>query len=173
MTAEAFAHNPMLQTPWRRAREWKAKGVCHFTMTDGRRFYEVGVDPRHETAAETVLRSIECPPLLQCVALSSVHIAFDEWTLLCPDVAIWDKRLDEQETPITLRPQAVVEILHPKSLDKDLVFGVPLYLRVGTKDVLIVDPDAAQTYHFRPGEPERNYQSPHTLTLACGCQITV
>ncbi|GAB4454477.1 MAG: hypothetical protein OHK0029_09120 [Armatimonadaceae bacterium] len=70
-------------------------------------------------------------------------------------------------------PEAVIEIISPNYADKDLAVGVPFYLRMQIKDILVLDPETNLVRHFRPGQSEVQYTSPHTLTLECGCEVTV
>lgn len=90
-----------------------------------------------------------------------------------PDVAIFGGEPEEQTTAITMLPEAVIEIVSPGYEAKDLSIGVLFYLRSGIKDILVFDSETGEIRYFRPGHSEARHQTPTTLTLACGCEVTV
>lgn len=108
-----------------------------------------------------------------CVHVADVYVRFPDGSLKRPDIAVFCREPDEQTSAITMLPEAVIEILSPEYAAKDLSIGVPFYLRSGLKDVIVFDPDTNEVRHFRPGRSEARYQSPVTLSLACGCEATV
>ena len=102
-----------------------------------------------------------------------MYLRFPDGSLKRPDISIFCREPDEQTTAITLLPEAVIEILSPNYEAKDMSIGVPFYLRSGLKDVLVLDPEANVVHHFRPQHSEVRHSSPVTLTLACGCDVTL
>ncbi|MBI1764506.1 MAG: hypothetical protein HYR56_24035 [Acidobacteria bacterium] len=50
--------------------------------------------------------------------------------------------------------------------------GPPFYLGQGVKEVFVFDPYTKAIRHFVPGG-KHHYQSPHRITLQCGCQVTI
>lgn len=108
-----------------------------------------------------------------CVQVGNVYIRFPDGSLKRPDISIFCREPGEETTAITMLPEAVIEILSPDYEAKDLSIGVPFYLRSGIKDILVLDPDAGVVRHFRPGFSEARHTSPVTLTLACGCDVTL
>ncbi len=108
-----------------------------------------------------------------CIHAADVYVRFPDGSMKRPDISIFCRRPTEEITAITLLPEAVVEILSPTYEAKDLVIGVPFYLRSGIKDVLVLDPETLTVIHFRPDQPEERHQSPTSFILSCGCHLTV
>ena len=117
----------------------------------------------------TVLGDAAC----QCVSMPDVSIRFPDGSRKRPDIAVWCRVPDDTKNETTLIPEAVVEIISRDYAEKDLVIGVPFYLRVGIPDVLVFDPETNIVRHWTNGGNEKSYPSPVTLTLQCGCTITV
>ena len=87
--------------------------------------------------------------------------------------AIFCREPDEQDTTVTLRPEAVIEILSQGFEAKDLEIGVPFYQRMGIADIIVLDPRTNGVWHYRGNSPARELTSPVEITLACGCRCTV
>ena len=137
-------------------------------------FPAVGHQRRVDTIRDSIRPAVadggaECG----CVHYADVYIRFPDGSLKRPDISLFCREPDEQETAVTLLPEAVIEIISPGYEAKDLTIGVPFYLTVGVADILVVEPDTNQVRHFRPGQPDKDYTSPVTLTLTCGCEITL
>ncbi|MBC7809133.1 MAG: Uma2 family endonuclease [Akkermansiaceae bacterium] len=109
----------------------------------------------------------------QCIHAADVNIRFPDGSRKRPDIAIWCREPDEQDTEVTLLPEAVVEIISKDYAAKDLVIGVPFYQRIGIPDIIVLDPETNTVRHWRNGGNETSYPSPVTLDLQCGCTITV
>lgn len=108
-----------------------------------------------------------------CVHVSDIYVRFPDGSLKRPDIAVFCTEPEQQAEAVTLLPEAVIEIISPGYEAKDLSIGVPFYLRSGIKDILVFDPETGEIRHFRPGYGEDRYITPVTLTLACGCAVTV
>lgn len=108
-----------------------------------------------------------------CVHVSDVYIRFPDDSLKRPDIALFCREPEEETTAITMLPEAVIEIVSPGYEGKDLSVGVPFYLRMGIKDILVLDPSSGEVRHFRPGHSEARHQTPQTFVLACGCEVTI
>ncbi len=108
-----------------------------------------------------------------CVHVSDVYVRFPDGSLKRPDIAVFCSEPEEQAEAVTLLPEAVIEIISPGYEAKDLSIGVPFYLRSGIKDIIVLDPETGEVRHFRPGHSESRYQTPVSLALACGCEVTV
>ncbi len=104
---------------------------------------------------------------------ADVGIRFADGSHLRPDIAIWCRVPDEQDTEVTLLPEAVIEIISKDYAAKDLVIGVPFYQRIGIPDIIVLDPETNMVRHWRNGGNEKSYPSPVTLDLLCGCAVTV
>ena len=70
-------------------------------------------------------------------------------------------------------PEATIEVVSPGYEAKNLGIGIPFYLRMGIKDIVVFDLETGSVRHFRPGESERVFVSPHTIRLTCGFSVTV
>ncbi len=88
--------------------------------------------------------------------------------------ALFPREPDEQETAVTLLPEAVIEIVSKGYEAKDLEIGVPFYQRMNVKDIVVLNPDTNAVLHYQAGQPmPRELVSPVDITLACGCRCTV
>jgi Uma2 family endonuclease len=132
---------------------------------------------RHQQAVLRIINSVH-PAMLgdtscACVATTDVQIRFPDGSRKRPDVAIFCREPDEQDTEMTLLPEAVVEVLSRDYEAKDLVIGVPFYQQVGVRDIVVLDPETGAVRHWQQGHGEQTYASPINLTLLCGCICTV
>jgi Uma2 family endonuclease len=107
-----------------------------------------------------------------CIHVADLSIRFPDGSQKRPDISIFCREPDEQETEVTLVPEAVIEIISKGYEAKDRVIGVPFYLSQGVKDIVVFDPYTGEVTHTRPNG-EATYQSPVDLTFACGCACTV
>jgi Uma2 family endonuclease len=107
-----------------------------------------------------------------CVHASDVYVQFPDGSLKRPDVAIFCREPDETEDAILLVPEAVIEVVSKGHEAKDLEIGPPFYLAQGVKDVIVFDPTSLLVLHARREKTVR-LTSPQTLTLQCGCGVTV
>ncbi len=108
-----------------------------------------------------------------CVHYADVQIHFPDGSHKRPDISIFCREPDEQDTEITLLPEAVIEILSKGYEAKDLDVGVPFYRRMKIKDIIVVDPDSGAVLHYQGALPARELTSPVEITLQCGCHCTV
>lgn len=129
---------------------------------------------RHQKAVERIARSIRpgaegagC----ECVHALDVYVQFANG-LKRPDISIFCREPSEQDSPITLVPEAVVEVVSKGYEAKDLEVGPPFYLSQGVKDVLVFDPATLLVLHVRQGSAERHV-SPVDIRLQCGCVVGV
>ena len=139
--------------------------------------WEMFPNLRHQDHVRRIQDSIKPSSIngsfCSCRSAADVYIRFPEGSLKRPDISVFCGEPLEQTTAITMLPEAVVEILSDDYEAKDLAIGVPFYLRMGVKDILVLDPNTLSVRHFRPAHSEVSYTSPTALTLACGCEITV
>ena len=131
---------------------------------------------RHQRAVVRIVNSVL--PLggdavsCMCLAATDVQVLFPDGSRKRPDVAVFCGE-PEEDTEITLLPEAVIEVLSKDYESKDLVIGVPFYRQIGIKDVIVLDPETGEVKHWQQGQPEKSYTSPTTLSLLCGCSCTV
>jgi Uma2 family endonuclease len=107
-----------------------------------------------------------------CVHKADIYVRFPDGSVKRPDVAIFCAEPQELTEPVTMVPEAVVEIISRGSEKKDVEVGVPFYLAQGVKDVVLLDPYAHEvTHHHADGL--RHHASPVRLRLECGCECEV
>jgi Uma2 family endonuclease len=108
----------------------------------------------------------------KCLHYSDLHIKFPDGSDKRPDVSIFCHRPSETESAVTEVPEAVIEIISKGYEKKDLELGPPFYLKQGVRDVIVYDPYTRVTRHF-DASSEREYSETVTLTLQCGCEVTL
>lgn len=108
----------------------------------------------------------------ECLHYSDLHIKFPDGSDKRPDVSIFCRRPSETESAVTEVPEAVIEIISKGYEKKDLELGPPFYLGQGVKDVIVYDPHTKVTRHFT-NAGQSQYAESVTLTLQCGCQVTL
>ncbi len=107
-----------------------------------------------------------------CVHYADLHIRFPDGSNKRPDIAIFCSEPTETESAVTQVPEAVIEIISRGYETKDLQLGPPFYLGEGVKDVIVYDPYTHEIRHYEEAG-QHTYQSPITLRLHCGCEVTV
>ncbi len=109
-----------------------------------------------------------------CVHYADIQVAFPDGSQKRPDIAIFCREPDEQDSAVTLLPEAIIEILSKNYEAKDLEIGVPFYRNAGVKDIVVFDGETNTVLHYQAGATApQTYSSPVTLTLQCGCVCTV
>ena len=129
---------------------------------------------KHQKAVERIARSIgRMTEGCECVHALDVYVQFPNG-LKRPDIAIFCREPTEaeQESALTLIPEAVVEVVSKGYEAKDLEIAPPFYLSQGVKDIVVFDPSTLLVLHVRHGHVERNV-SPVDIELQCGCVVTV
>lgn len=131
---------------------------------------------RHQKHVERIARGIEPAgggTECACVHALDVYIEFPNG-LKRPDISIFCREPveSEQDRPLTLIPEAVVEVVSPGYEAKDLEIGPPFFLSQGVKDVIVFDPATLLVLHVRHGHASRAI-SPVTIELLCGCRVTL
>ena len=130
----------------------------------------------HQKAADriraTIHRSIDSDFGCTCIHYYDLALRFADGSQKRPDIVIFCREPDEQESEVTLFPEAVIEIISKGYEAKDLEVGVPFYLAQGIKDVVVFDPYTLKVLHFRGGE-KREMDSPVVIEFECGCICTV
>ncbi|MDP2433820.1 MAG: Uma2 family endonuclease [Pseudomonas sp.] len=129
---------------------------------------------RHQKHVERIAGSITGEtPDCACVHALDVYIQFPNG-LKRPDISIFcrEPSEEEQDEALTLIPEAVVEVVSKGFEAKDLEIAPPFYLSQGVKDVLVFDPATLLVLHVRHGQARRLI-SPVTISLQCGCSLTI
>lgn len=129
---------------------------------------------RHQKAIDRIRATISVGTgnSCACVHASDVYVQFPDGSLKRPDIAIFCREPDETEDAISLVPEAVIEVVSKGYEAKDLEIGPPFYLSQGVKDVIVFDPTSLLVLHARR-ERTLRLTSPQTLSLECGCGITI
>lgn len=130
---------------------------------------------RHQKHIDRIARGIVTPAIGQagcdCVHAIAVYIQFPTG-LKRPDLSIFcrEPSEDEQDSALTLIPEAVIEVVSKGYEAKDLEIGPPFYLSQGVKDVIVFDPLTLLVLHVRKDRVTRQV-SPVTIHLECGCSL--
>lgn len=108
-----------------------------------------------------------------CVHALDVYIEFPNG-LKRPDISIFCREPadEEQDRPLRMIPEAVIEVVSPSYEAKDLEIGPPFYLSQGVKDVVVFDPRTLLVLHVRHGAAERTV-APQRIELQCGCCVSI
>jgi Uma2 family endonuclease len=139
-------------------------------IVDGLAIWEPVPGLTHQTANDRIRRGIKSRSA--CLHYSDLHIKFPDGLDKRPDVSIFCRRPSETESAVTEVPEAVIEIISKGYEKKDLELGPPFYLKQGVKDVIVYDPYTKVTTHFDTSG-RRDYSGTITLTLQCGCEVTL
>jgi Uma2 family endonuclease len=144
-------------------------------VTGGLTTWEASPMKSHQKVVDRIRASIKTSlETCECVHYADVFVRFNDSSLKRPDISVFCREPIEENTPITLTPAAVIEVISKGYETKDLELNPPFYLGAGVLDVLVLDPASNEVWHFRSdlAQPKK-YISPVSLTLECGCEITV
>jgi Uma2 family endonuclease len=108
----------------------------------------------------------------ECLHYADVYVSFPDGSLKRPDISIFCREPEEQDTAVTLIPEAVIEIISEGYEAKDLEINPNFYLSQGIKDVIVYDPKIGYTFHVRKDRRKR-YMNTQTFMLECGCEVIV
>jgi Uma2 family endonuclease len=144
-------------------------------VTGGLTTWELSPMKSHQKVVDRIRASIKATlETCECVHYADVFVRFQDGSLKRPDISVFCSEPIEENTPITLLPKAVIEVISKGYEAKDLELNPPFYLGQGVLDVLVLEPATNEVWHFRKDLEQANkYVSPVTLTLECGCEITV
>lgn len=132
---------------------------------------------RHQKHIERILGGItHCQDSLsacECVHALDVYIQFPNG-LKRPDISIFcrEPSEEEQDSALTMIPEAVIEVVSKGFEAKDLEIGPPFYLSQGVKDVIVFDPLTLLVLHVRRDRTTRQV-SPVVIALEAGCRVLV
>ena len=145
-------------------------------IVNGLAIWEAQPPYRHQKQVERIAGGIQTGDAqggCACVHALDVYIQFPNG-LKRPDISIFcrEPTEEEQDSPLTMVPEAVIEVVSPSYEAKDLEIGPPFYLSQGVKDVIVFDPRTLLVLHVRHGAAERAV-APQTIELACGCRVSI
>lgn len=132
---------------------------------------------RHQKHVGRIIRGItkqqDVDKPCACVHAIDVYIQFPSG-LMRPDISIFchEPSEEEQDSALTLIPEAVIEVVSKGYEAKDLEIAPPFYLSQGVKDVIVFDPSTLLVLHVRKDRVNRTI-SPTTIELECGCHVLV
>ena len=108
-----------------------------------------------------------------CIHALDVYIQFPNG-LKRPDISIFcrEPSEEEQDSALTLIPEAVIEVVSKGYEAKDLEIGPPFYLSQGVRDVIVFDPTSLLVLHVNSHGATRQV-SPVAIELQCGCSVQV
>ena len=134
---------------------------------------------KHQKAIDRIRATIETTPpathaqkSCDCIHASDVYVKFPDGSLKRPDISIFCREPDEEDKPVTLVPEAVIEILSKGYEAKDLEIAPRFYLSQGVNDVVVFDPYTLVVLHVRKDQANRMV-SPVEIEFECGCRCTV
>ena len=133
---------------------------------------------RHQEAVARIYGSIRPLPTdagnpCACYAALDVLVRFPDGSLKRPDISVFCRRPDEEDSAITLLPEAVIEVISEDYEAKDLLIGVPFYQQIGVKDIVVLDPRTGEVRHWQRGTEQPVQQTPASLTFLSGCACIV
>ncbi len=144
-------------------------------MTDVGIVWEAMPGLRHQELAVSIYSAVQpsgdasgC----DCYRALDVAVRFPSGIVKRPDISIFCRRPLQEEGFVDAVPEAVVEITSPDYEAKDLVSGPPLYLANGVKDVVVLHRSRGEVHHWTL-TGSRKLPSPATISLTCGCRVTV
>ncbi len=146
-------------------------------IVNGLHIWEAQPVYRHQKHIERIVNGIAKPGNHRagcgCVHAVDVYIQFPNG-LKRPDISIFcrEPSEEEQDSALTMIPEAVIEVVSKGYEAKDLEIGPPFYLSQGVKDVVVFDPLTLLVLHVRKDRTTRQV-SPVIIGLECGCQVTV
>ncbi|MGQ9660633.1 MAG: Uma2 family endonuclease [Thermochromatium sp.] len=132
---------------------------------------------RHQKQIDRIVRNLrsarDTDDACGCIYAIDIYIQFASG-LKRPDISIFCREPpeDQQDSVLTMIPEAVIEVVSKGYEAKDLEIGPPFYLSQGVKDVVVFDPATLLVLHVRKDGAIRQV-SPVEIALECGCQVIV
>jgi Uma2 family endonuclease len=132
---------------------------------------------RHQKHIERIVKGINKADCAKsecgCTHAVDVYIQFPNG-LKRPDISIFcrEPSEEEQDSVLTMIPEAVIEVVSKGYEAKDLEIGPPFYLSQGVKDVVVFDPLTLLVLHVRKDRTTRQV-SLVPIELECGCLVLV
>lgn len=126
-----------------------------------------------ERIAQGIAKTDDAQPGCECTHAMDIYIQFPNG-LKRPDISIFcrEPSEEEQDSVLTMIPEAVIEVVSKGYEAKDLEIGPPFYLSQGVKDVVVFDPLTLLVLHVRKDRTTRQV-SPVVIELECGCRLLV
>ncbi|CAK8716558.1 MAG: putative restriction endonuclease [Candidatus Electronema aureum] len=144
-------------------------------IVNGLAIWEAQPVYRHQKHIERIVQGIEQTACSDCACVHAVDVYIQfPGGLKRPDISIFcqEPGEEEQDSALTMIPEAVIEVVSKGYEAKDLEIGPPFYLSQGVKDVIVFDPFTLLVLHVRRDRAVRHV-SPVSIELECGCRILV
>jgi Uma2 family endonuclease len=152
------------------------EGSLKLEITGGIPTWEASPSSRHQLMVYLIQTSIkpssESGSRCECAHLADVEVRFPDGSIKRPDIAIFCVPPPIQDEDLTVRPQAVIEVISPGYEYKDLELNPHFYLSQNIEDLVVVDPRTGLITHYCTAEVA-NHHAPATIELQCGCQCVV
>ena len=84
-----------------------------------------------------------------CVQVADLELRFPDGSQKRSDISIFCREPDEQESAVTLLPEAVIEIISKGYEAKDMLVSIPFYLSQNVKDIIVFNPYTNRVTHVR------------------------
>jgi Uma2 family endonuclease len=132
---------------------------------------------RHQKEIDRIVRGLRgadaTASACGCIYAIDVYVQFASG-LKRPDISIFcqEPPEDQQDSVLTMIPEAVIEVVSKGYEAKDLEIGPPFYLSQGVKDVVVFDPATLLVLHVRKDGATRRVSSVE-IELECGCRLLV
>ena len=162
------------------------EGDVRLLVVEGRHIWEASPSPAHQMIVDDIRATIQPAHTsgsggdCGCYHLADTNLTLTpkkhKHSQVRPDIAIYCERPPRQQTALRIVPAAVIEVVSPRYEEKDLEALPPAYLHAGVLDVLVYEPQTqAITWWDQEGgvEEPRRLTAPQTITLRCGCQVTI
>jgi Uma2 family endonuclease len=164
----AFPANDLLRLTLEAADEVGVK----LEMVGGLPIWEAMPGIGHQRQVKRIEASIARATHHGCIHYADLQIQFSDGSFKRPDISIFCREPEEQDGPVTLLPEAVIEVVCKGYEAKDYDIGLPFYQKMRIKDVVIFDPSRNHVLHAR-SDGSRELTSPAVIQLECGCVCTV
>jgi hypothetical protein len=129
---------------------------------------------KHQKAVDRIRSGIQKKEnsTCACIHAADVYVHFPDGSLKRPDISIFCREPDEEDSAITLIPEAVIEIVSKGYEYKDLEIAPNFYLAHGVKDVVVYNPYTLGVLHVRK-DRVIHHISPVKIEFECGCNVLV
>lgn len=158
------------------ALEAAEEAMIKIEMVGGMPVWEAMPGPRHQRLVVAILTSVRRTGTFSgdcgCHVLTDVNVRFRDGSFKRPDVAIFCEGPDDDLPSVEVLPEAVIEVLSKGYEAKDLQIGLPFYLSMGVRDVVIYDPPTHKVIHATP-TGSRELTAPVEIAFECGCTVTI
>ena len=133
---------------------------------------------KHQKTIDIIRRSIHRTPEAGdhgsgcAYHYADLDVRFPDGSQKRPDISIFCREPDEQQSAVTLLPEAVIEIISKGYEAKDMLISIPFYISQNVRDIIVFNPYTNRVTHVR-GEQRTEHDSLIEIDLLCGCTCVV